>query len=30
MIEEGREKAIHQRRKTILERDIKREPDLFS
>lgn len=30
IIKEAAEKARHDRRKTILERDVKHEPDLFS
>jgi histone H3/H4 len=30
MISQGKEKAIHDKRKTILERDVRKEPDLFS
>jgi histone H3/H4 len=30
IIKEAAKKALHDKRKTILERDVKHEPDLFS
>jgi len=30
IITDAKEKAVYNKRKTILERDIKKEPDLFS